>query len=479
MVWPGSSLRRLVVVKAPSGRAEERKMMLSLGTRCDRFSIKLIEVLLVLGGIAIATGSQAENEIRVWVDAAGVTHFSSDPEAVPGASVQEQGIETLRAVWQDGLIGSRPVSSGESSFGNDRVDRLLRGALADLERSEVARADSTLRGVLRIDPHRPEAHWYLAYLAGARGRFTTAEHHLTVFLDVAGAGFSVWRERAKVRLSAIRDERQLADPDSLDGPLELERIRDEFFNVQVDARLGEVADGYADQVLGFLGEARSDVSLSIGVAPDEPLGVVLYGRAAYTRAHAHRFTFQTVGFFDGQIHVSSPAHPSQSLRGLLFHEYTHAVFREHTGGDRPYWLNEGFAEQVEREARGLTVSTRSERAALRTNIELGNWIPLESIAHSFGGLDDEDARYAYLESVVTVAFIHSKTDVEGRRRLLRRLGEGLSIDQALHEVMGVDTESLDQAVQAEIRAEFPEWTVPAALGEAEASASLFEQLDFP
>ena len=55
----------------------------------------------------------------------------------------------------------------------------------------------------------------------------------------------------------------------------------------------------------------------------------------------------------------------------------------------------------------------------------------------------------------------------------------MSIDQALHEVMGVDTESLDQAVQAEIRAEFPEWTVPAAVGEAEASASLFEQLDFP
>ena len=42
--------------------------------------------------------------------------------------------------------------------------------------------------------------------------------------------------------------------------------------------------------------------------PLEPLGVVLYGRAAYVRAHAHRFSFQTVGFFDGRIHVVVACH---------------------------------------------------------------------------------------------------------------------------------------------------------------------------
>jgi hypothetical protein len=432
--------------------------------RCRRLLAIFSGSLLVLWAAGISGTAYAEGEIRFWIDEVGVTHFSSDPEAGPGeaASIEEEGLETLRSAWQDGLVGPRPIASGESSFGSDRVVRLLRGVLADLERSELARADSTLRGILRLDPRRPEAHWYLAGLARARGRFNAAEHHLTLFLDTAGPEFEVWRDQAKQRLSAIHDERQLADLDSLVGPLELERVRNDFFNVQVDARLGEVAEDYANRVLGYLGEARSNVSTSIGVAPLEPLGVVLYGKAAYTRAHAHRFTFQTVGFFDGRIHVSSPAHPSESLRGLLFHEYTHAVYREHTGGDRPYWLNEGLAEQVERESRGLTVSTRSERAALRTNIELGDWIPLESIAQSFAGLGDEDARYAYLESVVTVGYIHSKTDIEGRRRLLQRLGAGLSIDQALHEAMGLDTRGLDEAVRVEIRAEFPEWTVPVA-----------------
>ena len=422
-----------------------------------------VSIAWVLLGLAFSTpGVQAE--IRFWVDADGVTHFTNSEEALPeSVDAGDAGeLDLIRAAWSDGIIGP-PLSrdSGDSSFGGDRVNRLLRGALADLERGEIARADSTLRGVLRLDPRNPEAHWHLATLARARGRFQGAERHLRAFLDVAGSEFEDWRRTASIRLAAIADERELADPETLAGPLRLQQIRGEHFRVQVDARLGEVSSDYAEQVLGFLREARQDVSKSIGVEPLEPLGVVLYGRAAYVRAHAHRFSFQTIGFFDGRIHVASPAHPTETLRGILFHEYTHAVFREVTGGDRPYWLNEGLAERIERQARGLAISTRTERAAMRANIETGAWIPLRAISRSFAGLTDERARDAYLESVVTVGFIHERTQVEDRRRILRLLGAGFSIDQALHEVMGLDMEGLDRAVQAEILREFPEWTVPA------------------
>ena len=63
---------------------------------------------------------------------------------------------------------------------------------------------------------------------------------------------------------------------------------------------------------------------------------------------------------------------------------------------------------------------------------------------------------------MTVNYIASQTDVAGRRQLLERIGEGFSVDQALHEVLGLDTDRLDAAVQAEIRREFPEWSLPAA-----------------
>ncbi len=423
-----------------------------------RFALS-IALTLAFASTPAPTGA----EIRYWVDDAGVTHFTDDAESAPDAAerVDEAPPEALGSIWSDGLIGP-PVAAGEASFGDDRVTRLLRGAMADFERGELARADSTLRGVLRLAPRNARAHWYLAVMARARGRFSTAEHHLTLFLDNAGPELAAWRERAKARLAAMDDEQKLADPDRLDGPLRLDTVRDEHFRVQLDARLGEVSPDYAGRVVEFLRSARTQVSASIGVEPLEPLGVVLYGRAAYVRAHSHRFSFQTIGFFDGRIHVSSPAHPTESLRGLLFHEYTHAVFREVTGGDRPYWLNEGLAERIERRSRDLAVSTRSERAALRANIELDAWIPLSSISDSFAGLDDEQARNAYLESVVVAGFIHDRTDVDDRRRILSMIGAGFSIDQALHAVMGVDMDGLDAAVRAEILREFPEWSQPVA-----------------
>ncbi len=417
--------------------------------------------MLAVGCIAVA----GADEIRFWVDADGTTHFSDDPRhAPPDAETPEsEGLESLRSAWSDGVVGPAVVVVPGNSGGDaDRVQRLLRGAIGDLERGEHARASATLRGVLRLEPRCPEAHWYLAVLARARGRFAAAETHLQAFLDSAGPALARWRGEARVRLAAIADERRLADPTVLTGALELETIPARHFRLQVDAKLGSVTADYAARVLAFLEAARTEVSASIGVEPLEPLGVVLYGRAAYVREHAHRFSFQTVGFFDGRIHVASPAHPSDSLRGVLFHEYTHAVFRERTGGDRPYWLNEGLAEQIERRSRRLANSTRSERSALRANLETGSWIPLRSIADSFSGLGDARARDAYLQSVVTVAYIESKTDVAARRRLLERLGDGFSIDQALYEAMGLDTDDLDAAVKREIQSEFPDWKTSAA-----------------
>jgi hypothetical protein len=431
--------------------------------RMKKASSRWLCWILLAGVFWVSPSATADAEIRFWVDVDGVTHFSNDDTSVPDEAqpVDAEGLEPIQTAWSDGLTGP-PLRAerGDSSSTEDRIRRLLRGAFADLDRGELARADSTLRGVLRLDARSPEAHWYLAVLARARGRFASAELHLRAFLGAAGPEFETWRRSALQRLAAIADERTLADPEKLGGPLRLQSIRDEHFRVQLDARLGEISSDYATRVLDFLREARSQVSTSIGVEPLEPLGVVLYGRAAYVRAHAHRFSFQTIGFFDGRIHVASPAHPTESLRGVLFHEYTHAVFREVTGGDRPYWLNEGLAERIERLSRGLATSTRRERAAMRANIETDSWIPLDSIARSFAGLSDERARDAYLQSVITVGYIDSRTTVEQRSRMLQMIGDGFSIDQALYAVMGIDTDGLDRAVQEAIRREFPEWTLP-------------------
>ena len=416
-----------------------------------RFGIGLGALVCVLVGVSAA----ASAETYIWVDEAGTTHVTDDPAAMPKdveKAAPEGEIDSLRALWPEGPVGSSSV--GGLSAGSNRVRRLLTGAARDLDRGEAARAAATLRSVLRLDPANPHAHWLLAQQARGRGRYDEEENHLRSVVSGAGDRFAGIRTRASDRLSELEREQQLADAERL-GPLELVDIESPHFRLRVDSDLDDGRARYAATAVQFLEAAYSDVSDQLGVVPSEPIGVVFYGRAAYTRAHRHRFSFQTVGFFDGVIHVSSPAFPAKGLRGLLYHEYTHALFREQTGGDRPYWLNEGLAELIERRSLERPTSTRSERSSLNVRIVAGDWIPLRTLAPSFGGLSDEDARAAYLQSIVTAEWIEAHTNAEERARLLARLGGGFSVDQALFELFGFDTDGLDRVVQRDLSAEFP------------------------
>ena len=412
--------------------------------------------LPVFGFCVLAWVASADH--FVWVDEQGITHFTDDRNAAPEALRHGGGsdLDAQRAIWDRGILGERtgtPAGAGGSEA--DRVTRLIRGAVNDLRRGEMSRAAATLKSVVQLDPTRAEAHWYLALLDRQRGRYDASEFHLRSFLSYADESLAGYRESAERRLRALDDERRLADASSALGAFELIGRESEHFRIRVDVALDRVAFDYASTALRYLEDAYSEISRDLGIESEEPLGVVFYGRARYDREHRHRFSFTTVGFFDGRIHVASPAHPSGELRSLLFHECTHALFREQTGGDRPYWLNEGLAERIERRARRVPSSTHSERAALRARIATDTWIPLRSIAHSFSGLSNEDARIAYLEAVIAADWIDARTTNEDRSRLLSRLGEGFSIDQALHEAVGLDTEGLDEAVREEIRTEFP------------------------
>jgi hypothetical protein len=391
------------------------------------------------------------------VDEAGVTHLTDDPAAVPSSQRAVEGRGALQGLWDDvrgpaSRTGARPpATSGEEA----RRRRVLRGAAEDLERGEAARASAALMSVLRTDPGNPEAHWYMAVLSRQRGRYESAQVHLEAFLAAAGDDLDPWRASAQRRLGELVDERRLADTRNARAVGQWLGLTNSYFRVYYDPALGEASPDYARTVMRYLVEARESVGERLGAVPAEAMGVVFYGKAAYLEAHRHRFSFQTVGFFDGRIHVVSAGHPAGELRALLFHEYAHAIFREHTGGDRPYWLNEGLAEISERSSLKRRGLTRSERQVLRGRIDAGDWIGLRRIAPSFSGLDDSDARAAYLESMAAAAWIEARTDRDERALLLARLGAGVADDEALLEVLGVDTEGLDAALRQQILDEFP------------------------
>jgi hypothetical protein len=408
----------------------------------------LCACLLGLGSIVGAGWA----ETFVWIDEHGVTHITDAASGVP-ESARTEG-ESLQGLWTE--VRGEPLFSAPRPGRSDaRTQRLIRGAVDDLSRGETARASAALEGILREFPSNPQAHWYLALLDRQRGRYDSTREHLQAFLTAAGDDLEPWRASARRRLEALADEDELADPATARELGPWKALSSDHFRVSYDPALGHASPDYAHTVLRYLEEARQAVGQRLGVVPEEAMGVVFYGKAAYLEAHRHRFSFQTIGFFDGRIHVVSAAHPAGELRALLFHEYSHAVFREQTGGDRPYWLNEGLAELSERASVNRTGLTRSERLALRGRIDAGTWLPLKRLAPSFSGLDDDAARAAYLESAMAAAWISARTNTAQRGRLLKMLGTGMDADSALSQVVGVDTVALDLAVREEVRDEFP------------------------
>ena len=417
------------------------------------------QTAVLLSVLALAVPASAETYI--WVDTEGITHITDDADGIPQgvassttAAMDASGDPLLRGLWDD-VVGPPPIATPRPGSGDERTARIVRGAAQDIERGELARASAALEAVLRSQPANAEAHWYLAELDRSRGRYASAATHLHFFLSSAGEDLAAWREKAELRLAVLEDEQRLADEARDRRPSEFVALANDHFRVSYDAELGDASPHYADTVLTFLEKARDAVGNRLGVLPTEPMGVVFYGKAAYVQAHKHRFSFQTVGFFDGRIHVVSAAHPERELRDLLFHEYTHAMFREQTGGDRPFWLNEGLAELSERDGISHDGLTRSERVSLHIRIEEGEWIPLRRLAPSFSGLDNEAARAAYLEATAAAAWIEAHTDRAARRRMLMRLGRGARDDAVLLEATGLDTNGIDAAVREAIRAEFP------------------------
>lgn len=419
----------------------------------DEYPVRTPALLLI--GVASLAGV-AFGETFIWVDERGVTHMTNDPERAPEAvRSPSHGRERLQQLW-DGPLG--PEASLQQDLGGvaeARTVRLLQGAVADLERGETARASVALEAILREQPTRPEPHWYLALLARHRGRYQATEAHLESFLASAGDDLEAWRVSATKRLAEIEDERRLAEASRTGDPASWGAVENGHFRVVLDPDLESFSADYAAKVVRYLEQAHQNVSRRLAIEPEEAMGVVFYGRRAYDEAHRSRFSFRTVGFFDGRIHVVSAAHPEDELRALLFHEYVHAVFRQKTGSDRPYWWNEGLAELAERESRSQPGLTRSERSALRRRIDANDWIALTRLAPSFSGLSDDDARAAYLEAAAAALWIEQRTDREQRARMLSILAEGRGDDAAFSEVLGMNTREIDLAVRDWIREEFP------------------------
>jgi MYXO-CTERM domain-containing protein len=176
----------------------------------------------------------------------------------------------------------------------------------------------------------------------------------------------------------------------------------------------------------------ADIVKLVGLGqPGPPMRVVL---AAADSPWARQVTPWTAGFAvgDGSLIVlfpsRSPTYPHDTLEDVLRHEVAHILISR-AAGERPVprWFHEGLAMAVERPW-GLEYRTLLASALL-----FGPRLTLGSIDALFSGDQETQAR-GYSLSAAVVRDIISEHGAAAPAKILRRVADGWSFDEAIASV---------------------------------------------
>jgi tetratricopeptide (TPR) repeat protein len=255
----------------------------------------------------------------------------------------------------------------------------------------------------------PQAYLAIGNLYAARNRLQEALSAWDYYRRLGGSD-----PAALAELERVRKELALAQGQRL--------LRSERFALSTDAAIPEET---AARVVEHLeGEYTRQSAFFGRPLPADPQVVILYeGRAYFSLVSVPTWVS---GIFDGKIRVSleAPGEWNQALAAVLSHELTHAFLRHASRGRAPGWLHEGLAQWFE--------GKRVLRSEFRETFQRQ---PFYSLSEMEGNLarrgDRTAARGNYLEALGLIEYLMQKRGPGAVACVVRALGEGSSLDEAL------------------------------------------------
>lgn len=314
------------------------------------------------------------------------------------------------------------------TFAPDQLPLLLNAAYLHLRRSEYQPALDLLEKARRSDPNSSDAakltgwaDYGLNRLAEAVAEWKHSQQH-SPDPDVARA-----LEKAQ------RD---------LDVENSFRENRSAHFDLHY---YGEAAPELARDVLRALESDFDEISGALNYTPRDPVSVTLYTNQLFqdiTRAPAWAGALN-----DGRIRVPVQGldHVSPPLAHVLKHELTHSFINEKTHGHWPTWVQEGAAQWME--GRRTDNNTARELLNMYDRHDEPSLTVLEPL---WNNMQAGFARIAYEWSLAVVETIESSGpgDLE---RLLDRLAEGASPENAVHTTLHLTYADLNSATADYLR----------------------------
>jgi hypothetical protein len=199
---------------------------------------------------------------------------------------------------------------------------------------------------------------------------------------------------------------------------------------------------YEARLRAIVEEARARVVAGLGLEPGPGIAVAVHTRAAFeARFGADAARLDLARFVGDTIHVNGGARLDDRLAGVVVHELCHAALDSRgTARSLPRWLDEGLAERLSWQRRGLESPAPNQVAELRQARERKALVPLPR--------EGELSRLDYLRSWAAVVFLEQRV---GRARLLavvRATLAGEPFDRALARELSLTPEEVDRGFDA-------------------------------
>ncbi|OUW17112.1 MAG: hypothetical protein CBD18_05505 [Opitutales bacterium TMED158] len=232
---------------------------------------------------------------------------------------------------------------------------------------------------------------------------------------------------------------------------DFETLETEHFRIRISK---EEAPIYGQRAIDLLEPAYRYLTERYGVEIPEKVTVEIYPNPA-------DFEVRTFGMpgnpgylgvcFGPVFTINSPATSLANWEAVLYHEFCHSVTLTLTRNRMPRWLSEGISVYEERERNRAWGQMMS--VDYRDRILGGRMQPISEMSAAFmTAQSGDDTQFAYFQSYLVVDFLYRNYGIEAMRAVLRDLGEGIGMNDALAQRVA-PLEELDERFLAHAKAQ--------------------------
>jgi tetratricopeptide (TPR) repeat protein len=383
--------------------------------------------------------------------AAASLNLAPPPVEAPVASGNAGEIDA--AAVHDGAVDRNYIAKMESDASGGNSTAKIKAALAHHAASQFEMAHGDLehaladeRTALTFVPDQPSLLMNVAYLYLKNSEFRQSLDYLQKAKQAAPDNADVYKlegwsyygmnkqtdaiEAWKKSLALRPDaDTQAALDKAMKDKAEEDNYREnESAHFQLKYN-GAAEPGLAHDILRTL-EAHFDaISSELGYTPPDPIGVVLYTQQGFADITSAPGWVGALN--DGRIRV--PVQGLTSVNGelsrVLKHELTHSFIGQKTRGRAPTWLQEGVAQWME--------GKRSDdNAAMLVQVyDAGQAASLAHLEGGWMGLPADVVHYAYAWSLANVEYIVETQGMSDVEKILDRLAEGTTGEQAVQDTL--------------------------------------------